>query len=97
MHCFLLEFVYEIHTYTRVHIRMRLSIDFFQILWVWKKRILPLAPSQWRSPSGLMSEAAQPAGEHVGRQAGTLCECLGPGGGVGIGWEGEGVTYMFRG
>lgn len=44
-----------------------------------------------------MSEAAQPAGEHVGRQAGTLCECLGPGGGVGIGWEGEGVTYMFRG
>lgn len=41
-----------------------------------------------------MSESAQPIWEHDGRQAGALSVCVGPGGG--IGWEREGVTYIFR-
>lgn len=46
MHCFLLEFVYKIHTYIRVHIRMRLSIDFFESFGFGKKGSFPsLRPS----------------------------------------------------
>lgn len=42
----MLEFVYKIHTYIRVHIRMRLSIDFSESFGFGKKGSFPsLRPS----------------------------------------------------